>query len=79
MALVKTGLKMYYGALTMAKPKINYNKLQREYERRKQNQRRSDWAFVISPATPKDIQEANDVLFEGRYYKPTRKHGKKFV
>lgn len=56
------------------------NKLQKDYEERlaKQRKNRSNWSGLnLGSSVPKDIQEANDVLYEGRYYKPTKKWGKK--
>ncbi len=57
-------------------------RIQKEYEIRlaRQRKNRDNWpGMIMTTKTERSIQEANDVLFEGRFYKPTKKNGKKFV
>ncbi len=63
----------------MAKQKISMKKLQKDYEERmaKQRKNKNNWpGMVLAGKTDKSIQEANDVIFEGRTSKYYSKMGK---
>ena len=64
----------------MAKQKINYDKLQKAYNKRLNNQRRNDgnWTCkIVLNKTPKDIIDFNDFYYESVRAKTHSKNLKK--